>query len=68
MAEQSRDPQAAIGHLPTREHQAEAKPLREELQKVHEGGRRGPQVLGATLPMVLARPGVGVVGSAESGG
>ena len=32
-----------------------------------EVGRRGPQVLGDILPMVLARLGVGVVQSEESG-
>jgi hypothetical protein len=67
MSEQLRDLQAAIGHIPTREHQAEAQPLAEELQRSHDGRRRGPQVLGDLLPIVLARLGVAVVESAESG-
>jgi hypothetical protein len=41
--------------------------LHEELRKIQEGRRRGPQPLGDILPIVLARLGVGVVQSAESG-
>jgi len=66
-AELLRDLQAAIGHVPVREHAAEAKPLHEELQRIHDGRRRGPQPLADILPIVLARLGVGVVQSAESG-
>jgi transposase len=62
-----RDLQAAIGHIPPREHAAEAKPLAEELRKIQEGHRRGPQLLGDILPVVLARLGIGVVQSTESG-
>jgi transposase len=62
-----RDLQAAIGQVPPREHAAEAKPLQEELHRIHDGRRRGPQVLGDILPIVLARLGVGAVQSAESG-
>lgn len=62
-----RDLQAAIGQLPLREHAAEAQPLHEELMKIQNGRRRGPQLLGDILPMVLARLGVGVVQSEESG-
>ncbi len=62
-----RDLQAAVAQLPPREHAAEARPLHEELQKIHDGRRRGPQLLGDILPLVLARLGVGVVQSAESG-
>jgi hypothetical protein len=61
------DLQAAIGHLPAREHAAEARPLQEELQRIQEGRRRGPQLLGDVLPIVLARLGVGAVQSTESG-
>ena len=43
------------------------KPLQEELQKIQEGRRRGPQPLGDILPIVLARLGVGAVQSPESG-
>jgi transposase len=67
LAEQLRDLQAAIGHLPIREHAAEAKPLHEEWQRIQDGHRRGPQLLGDILPIVLARLGVGVIQSAESG-
>jgi transposase len=62
-----RDLQAAIDQIPAREHAAEARPLAEELQKIQEGHRRGPQLLGDILPIVLARLGVGVVQSTESG-
>ena len=62
-----RDLQAAIGQIPTREHAAEAVPLAEELQKIHDGQRRGPQLLGDILPLVLTRLGVGVVQLDESG-
>lgn len=61
------DLQAAIGQVPPREHAAEAKPLHEELQRIQQGRRRGPQVLGDILPIVLARLGVGAVQSIESG-
>jgi transposase len=61
------DLQAAIGQLPQREHAAEAKPLLEEWQRIQDGRRRGPQLLGSILPLVLARLGIGVVQSEESG-
>jgi transposase len=67
MVEVLRDLQAAAGQVPPREHAAEAKPLQEELQRIQEGRRRGPQLLGDILPIVLARLGVGVVQSSESG-
>jgi transposase len=67
MAEVLRDLQAAVAQVPPREHAAEARPLQEELQRIHDGGRRGPQLLGDILPIVLARLGVGVVQSEESG-
>jgi transposase len=61
------DLQAAVAQVPPREHAAEAKPLHEELTKIQEGHRRGPQPLADILPVVLARLGVGVVQSSESG-
>jgi hypothetical protein len=67
MTEVLRDLQAAITRIPSREHAAEAQPLAEELRKIQDGHRRGPQLLGDILPLVLARLGVGVVQSAESG-
>ncbi len=67
MIEVLRDLQSAIGHIPVREHAREAKPLAEEWQKIQDGHRRGPQPLSEILPVVLARLGVGVVQSGESG-
>jgi transposase len=67
MPEVLRDLQAAVAQVPPREHAAEARPLAEELQKIQEGRRRGPQLLGDILPIVLARLGVGAVQSEESG-
>jgi hypothetical protein len=66
-AQISRDLQAASAHVPHREQVAEARPLHEELRKIQQGRRRGPQLLGDILPIVLARLGVGVIQSNESG-
>ena len=46
MAELLRELQAAIAQLPRPEYPAEAEPLQEELKKIQEGRRRGPQLLG----------------------
>jgi transposase len=62
-----RDLQAAVSQIPAREHAAEATPLAEELRKIQDGHRRGPQPLADILPIVLARLGVGVVQSEGSG-
>jgi transposase len=67
MTEVLHDLQAAVGQLPAHEHAAEAQPLAEELRKIQDGHRRGPQLLGDILPLVLARLGVGVVQSTGSG-
>ncbi len=67
MADVLRDLQAVVAQVPPREHAAEAKPLQEELEKIQNGRRRGPQLLGDILPIVLARLGVGAVQSVESG-
>jgi hypothetical protein len=67
MADVLRDLQTACGQLPAREHTVEAKPLQAELERIRGGHRRGPQVLGDILPVVLARLGVGAVQSPESG-
>jgi transposase len=67
MQELLRDLQAAIEQLPARAYAAEAKPLQDEWQKIQEGRRRGPQVLGDILPIVFARLGVGLIQSPESG-
>jgi hypothetical protein len=37
------------------------------MRKIQNGRRRGPQLLGDILPMVLARLGVGAVQSQKSG-
>jgi len=66
-AEQLRDLQAALAQVPEREYRAEAVPLAEELEKIQQGRRRGPQLLGDILPVVLARLGVGGVQSTASG-
>jgi transposase len=62
-----RDLQAVVEQVPPRERAAEAKPLQEELQKIEDGHRRGPQPLADILPIVLARLGAGVVPSGTSG-
>jgi len=62
-----RDLQAAVEQLPRGEHRAEAQPLHQELETIQAGGRRGPQVLGDILPIVLARLGIGGVESTGSG-
>jgi transposase len=67
MVQVLRDLQVAVGQVPAREYVAEARPLHEELMKIRGGHRRGPQVLGDILPIVLARLGVGAVQSPESG-
>jgi transposase len=62
-----RDLQAALSHIPPKEYPAEARPLHEELQRIQQGRRRGPQLLGDILPIVLARLGVGQVELTPSG-
>jgi hypothetical protein len=62
-----RDLEAAVAQLPRTEYLAEARPLHEELEKIQAGRRRGPQLLGDILPIVLARLGVGALQSTASG-
>jgi transposase len=62
-----RDLESAIAQLPREEYAAEAQPLHEELQRIQSGRRRGPQLLGDILPIVLARLGVAGLQSPESG-
>jgi transposase len=62
-----RDLQAALAHVPPQEYAAEARPLHEELQRIQDGRRRGPQLLADILPIVLARLGVAGVESTASG-
>ena len=61
------DLQAAIEQLPREAYAHEAQPLHEVWQKLATGRRRGPQPLGDLLAVVLARLGVPVVQSQESG-
>jgi transposase len=58
---------AAIEQLPRSAYAEEAGPLRAELERIQAGRRRGPQLLGDILPIVLARLGVGRVQSPKSG-
>jgi len=67
MAELQRDLEATIEQVPPHAYAAEAQPLQEEVQRIHDGRRRGPQPLADLLPLVLARLGVGVVQSEGSG-
>jgi len=62
-----RDLQQASMQLPAGEHAAEAKPLQEELSRIQDKRRRGPQPLGEILPAVLAALGVNVIQSPPSG-
>jgi transposase len=61
------DVQAAIDQLPKSAYASEAQPLAEELRKIEQGRKRGPQPLGDILPMVLARLGVRLLQSSASG-
>jgi hypothetical protein len=58
---------ATIDQLPRSAHAEEGEPLRAELDRIQAGRRRGPQLLGDVLPIVLARLGVGTVQSSKSG-
>jgi transposase len=60
------DVDAAMTYLTPKMRRMEAKPLAEQLRQVQEG-RRGPQLLGDILPIVLARLGVGGLQSRASG-
>jgi hypothetical protein len=60
------DLQAALEHVPPSCYAAEREPLAERLAKI-QAGRRGPQVLGDILPVVLARLGVAGVESSAPG-
>ena len=61
------DLQTAIDQLPRSAHAEEAQPLAEELRKLEHGRKRGPQLIGAILPIVLARLGVRLLQSKPSG-
>ena len=58
---------AAVAQLPRTAHREEAAPLAEELARVQKQRGAGPQPLGKILPAVLAKLGVDLVKSTESG-
>jgi transposase len=58
---------AAIGQLPPEAREGEAIPLAKELARVRKARGAGPRSLGEILPEVLAKLGVGLVRSNESG-
>ena len=58
------DLQAAVDQLPSTAYAAEADPLREYLQSIHAGRRRGMQAIGDILPIVLAKLGASDIQSA----
>jgi transposase len=60
------DLEAALAQLPQACYAAERQPLAERLAKI-QAGRRGPQVLGDILPIVLARLGAPAVQSPSPG-
>jgi len=60
------DVEAAMAYLTPQARQVEAQPLAEQLKQIQET-RRGPQLLGDILPIVLARLGVGGLQSTASG-
>jgi transposase len=61
------DLEAAIAQLPKSHYAAEAQPLQEELARIVQGLKRGPQRIGDIVPIVLARLGLRVVQSEVSG-
>ena len=61
------DLQRALAHLPPGERAAEAKPLQEELNRIQDKRRRGPQPLGEILPALLASLGASAIQSPPSG-
>jgi transposase len=67
LAQTLADLQAAIEQVPRSAYADEARPLAQELQRIEQGRRRGPQLLGDILPIVLARLGVEALQSEESG-
>lgn len=62
-----RDLDAATAQLPRAERRGEAEPLAEQLAQLQARRRARPSRLGEILPAVLARLGVGLIQSPESG-
>ena len=58
---------AAVARLPRSAHREEAAPLVEELDQVQTKRGAGPKRLGEILSAVLAKLGVGLIRSPESG-
>lgn len=67
VAQQMRDLDAATAQLPRAEHRAEAAPLAEELARAQTKRGAGARRLGEILPAVLAKLGVRLIQSPESG-
>jgi hypothetical protein len=61
------DLQAAIDQLPRDAYAAEAAPLHEQLRKIEERTKRGPQLLGDILPAIPRRASTIGVQSRASG-
>jgi transposase len=66
MEETLQDLNHAMRQVPKKEHQAEARPLKEKLESLRPRAK-GPQLVGDILAIVLARLGVGSIQSTESG-
>jgi hypothetical protein len=66
MADALNDLRNAIDRVPIKAHTAEAQPLHEQLKR-HNTRKGGPQLLRDTLPVALARLGLGSTRSSESG-
>jgi transposase len=67
MAQVMADLFAAVAQVPRTARADEARPLIDEHERINAGRRRGPQLLGDILPIVLARLGVTGVQSNPSG-
>ena len=66
-AQVQQDLQHASSQLPRDQYIAEAKPLQEELTRIQDNRRRGPQPLGEILPTILAALAENVIQSPPSG-
>ena len=62
-----RDLHHALEQIPTKDYRAEARPLAERLKTLRDRERQGPQPLADAIAIVLARLGVGVIQSKQSG-
>ena len=67
MGDMLRDLETALLQLPKKEYPAEAIPLQVELRKTLAARGRGPKPIGAILPILLAKLGVGALQCDSSG-